>query len=216
MIEIVDPTRDNPMKKIFAIFCAIILMPTLNCHAWVGGPFSNNSFFGENGDDGVYEASASGVNGIGLFRFVVGNDFQGSQDISTAPTTVIIRDFFGNIVGQFTTLGINSGNTVIGGFGTTSNVWFVRGVSYSGSTQGSVNSVSGRVIGVANAGDSTNSLLLSSGFKANLQNTGRSLPVSSFVGSGRGTINGGAGVTPIRFRFTVLGSKVSSSILFGI
>ena len=76
-------TRET-MKKLFALFCAICLMPSFSAHAWIGGPFSNNSFFGENGDDGVYEAvgfPTSGVsNGVGIFRWAVANNVVGITD----------------------------------------------------------------------------------------------------------------------------------------
>ncbi|MEM9017565.1 MAG: hypothetical protein AAGC68_11170, partial [Verrucomicrobiota bacterium] len=122
------------MKQLFAIFCAIILMPMFSASAWIGGPFSNNSYFGENGDDGVYEAVASATNALGLFRIVVGNSFAGSQEIATEGSSTVVTDIFGNVVAVINTPGIASGNIVIGGFGTASNLWFYEGVSYTGTT----------------------------------------------------------------------------------
>ena len=61
------------MKKAFAVFSALILMPGLNAHAWVGGPWSNDSYQ-HNGDDGVYEAVATATNGIGIYRWGVSNN----------------------------------------------------------------------------------------------------------------------------------------------
>lgn len=202
------------MKKTFAVFCALFLMPMFSAQAWIGGPFSNNSFFGESGDDGVYEATATTKNGIGLYRIVVGNDFEGSQEIVTAPSRVPLTDGQGNLIGFIDTVGVNSGNVIIGAFGQASNLWFIEGVSYSGRTTGTVNSVSGAVVAVATAQDSTSTLLLSSAFRARILGTGRSLPVSSFVGRGRGSVAGGA--TPLTFRFSVFGSKVSNDIFFGL
>ena len=204
------------MKKIFAIFCAVFLLPTLNVHAWVGGPFSNNNYFGENGDDGVYEASASAINGIGLFRFAVGNNFPGTTDIDTGVAFVPITDIFGNIVAIIPFFPVNSGNLTFGGFGQDSNIWFIRGVSYSGQTNGTVNSVTGTVAAVATAnGPSTGSAVLNSGFRASLVKTGPTLPVASFRGAGRGAVIPQTGATPQNFRFSVFGTRVSSQILFG-
>ncbi len=72
------------MKKIFALFCAVFLMPTFSAQAWIGGPFSNNSFFEPAGTDGVYEATATALNGIGSIAFSVGNEFQGAGAQSSA------------------------------------------------------------------------------------------------------------------------------------
>lgn len=60
------------MKKVFAVFCALILMPSLNAHAWAGGPWSNNNVT-TTGDDGVYEAVAVATNGTGIYRWGVLN-----------------------------------------------------------------------------------------------------------------------------------------------
>ena len=204
------------MKKFFAIFCALVLLPTLNVHAWVGGPFSNNNYFGENGDDGIYEASASGINGIGLFRFVVGNNFPGTTDLQTGATQVPITDSAGNVVAIVPAFPLNSGNLIFGGFGQASNLWFLRGVSYTGQTTGTVNSVTGLVAAVATAnGPNTGTALVDSGFRARILKTGRTLPVSSFSGSGRGAITPATGETPQNFRFSVFGTRVSNQILFG-
>lgn len=203
------------MKKIFAIFCAVVLLPSFTVQAWVGGPFSNNNYFGENGDDGVYEASASAINGIGLFRFAVGNNFAGVTDFATSTLNVPVFDDDGNVVVVVTTVGINSGNTIFSGFGQDSNIWFLQGISYTGQTNGTVNSVTGTVAAVATATDPT-TFTLNSGFKAALLKTGPTLPVSSFEGTGRGAIIAGFGSTPQPFRFTVFGTKVSSQILTGI
>jgi hypothetical protein len=111
---------------------------------------------------------------------------------------------------------VNSGNLVFGGFGQDSNIWFFRGVSYTGQTNGTVNSVSGSVAAVATAnGPATGTALISSGFRAKLVKTGRTLPVASFRGTGRGTIISATGETPESFRFSVFGTRVSTQILFG-
>lgn len=200
------------MKKLFAIFCSICLMPTFSAQAWIGGPFSNNTFFEPNGDDGVYEATASAVNGIGIYRFAVGNGFRGVAPegvTASVPNQVVFPP--GTIV---TIPGINSGNVVIGAWGNGfTNVWFYEGVQYFGITLGTVNSLRGQVIGMAtardNAGQGTNSL--ASAFKANLQRDNRFVAATPFQGVGQAHLSAGT-----RFRFTVLGSKVSNDLLFGL
>lgn len=200
------------MKKLFTVFCAVCLMPTFSAQAWIGGPFSNNSFFGENGDDGVYEAAATAVNGIGLYRIVVGNDFNGvnPQGVlasvpaqTTAPPGVLI-----------TVPGIASGNVVIGAYGSTfSNVWYHEGVFYAGITLGTASSVMGVVQGFGEARNlrGLGPVLLSSAFTANFQGTGKFLPARSFNGFGEGRIGAG-----LPFMFSVFGSKVSSRITLGL
>ncbi|MDF1823290.1 MAG: hypothetical protein P1U68_01535 [Verrucomicrobiales bacterium] len=202
------------MKQLFALFCALVLLPSFSAHAWIGGPFSNNTFFGENGDDGVYSASASGPNAIGLFRFTVANNFAGSQEIATDATETVIYDVFGVPITTITTPGINSGNLAIGGFGSTTNIWFVEGVSYTGSTLGNVDSVSGAVFAVGTASDGAGTAALSSAFQGALNRSGQFLPSSSFTGVGEGAIDDGTTIS--FFGFTVFGSKVSDSILFGL
>lgn len=60
------------MKQVFAVFCIIILMPSMSAHAWVGGPWSNNNA-APGGDDGTYEAVATATNGMGMYRWGVKN-----------------------------------------------------------------------------------------------------------------------------------------------
>tara|TARA_B110000305_G_C19250703_1_gene544603 strand:+ start:284 stop:688 length:405 start_codon:yes stop_codon:yes gene_type:complete len=103
------------MKNIIAIFCTLFLAPTSHSYAWIGGPFSNNSYFGESGDDGVYEAIATGPNAIGIFRIVVANEFGGSQDLNTGLTRLPGATATGG--GGIAVPAINSGNIFIGGFG---------------------------------------------------------------------------------------------------
>lgn len=208
------------MKQLLALFCALVLMPSFSAHAWIGGPFSNNTYFGENGDDGVYSASASGPNAIGLFRFSVGNNFQGSGDIVTAEVETVVFDIFGDPATSIITPGFNSGNTTIGGFGTASNVWFFEGISYRGSTLGNVDSVSGSVFAVASASSGTEAgaPTLSSAFQGALVSSGEFLPATGFTGVGEGsaTVTEGMVETTTDFGFTVFGTKVSDSIFFGL
>lgn len=188
------------MKKIFAVFCAVVLMPSFSAHAWIGGPFSNNSFFGEAGDDGVYEAAASALNGIGLYRIVVGNTYEGI-----------------NPAGVTTSSQVASGNVVIGAyepnFTTFSNVWFYEGVFYAGVTLGTASSVMGTVTAFAEALDDRGMgfNILSSSFIAHFQGTGRFLPARVFSGRGLAQLTGDD-----PFEFGVYGSKVSHTINLGL
>lgn len=75
------------MKQVFAIFCAVILMPGLNAHAWVGGPWSNNNS-SPNGDDGVYEAVATTTNGMGIYRWGVFNQHLAFNNNSQNSTNI--------------------------------------------------------------------------------------------------------------------------------
>ncbi len=200
------------MKKIFTVFCAICLMPTFSAQAWIGGPFSNNSFFGEDGDDGVYEAAASAFNGIGLYRIVVGNDFDGVNPKgvnASVPSQIPVPG-----INTVTVPGISSGNVVIGAYGSSfSNVWYYEGVFYAGVTLGTASSVMGTVNAFAEARDQRGFGLntLSSSFIANFQGTGKFLPARVFSGSGQGQIGAN-----LPFEFGVYGSKVSSRITLGL
>jgi hypothetical protein len=204
------------MKKIFAAFCAIVLMPSFSAQAWIGGPFSNNSFFEPAGTDGVYEASATTLNGIGLFRFSVGNEFQGvnnNQVTTTVPGDNVVDTSSLNPV-VITTPGIASGNAIIGAWGNVfTNFWYYRGVQYVGRTNGTVNATLGKVIAFAtsrdNLGQGTN--VITTAFSANLVNTGEFIAATTFIGVGRAFTSQGQ-----RFRFTVMGSKVSNNIFLGL
>ncbi len=199
------------MKNILAVFCALILAPTFNTYAWIGGPFSNNSYFGESGDDGVYEGIATGPNAIGIFRITVANDFAGSQDLDTGLTTLP------GTTAAIPVPAINSGNIFIGGFGLNeapaSNIWFYEGVSYFGRTSGTVNSALGIVSAVANADErSGGGGVVDSAFQGILTKGGDLLPSSSFSGVGEASET----TSGVDFTFTIFGSKVSSQITFGL
>lgn len=200
------------MKKIFAVFCAVVLMPTFSAHAWIGGPFSNNTFFSEDGDDGVYEAAATARNGIGLYRIVVGNDFEGvnPQGVNAsvpAPAGV-------NAVITIQVPGISSGNVVVGAFGNSfSNVWFFEGVFYAGITLGTASSVRGTVTAFAEARNNRGlgASVLSSSFVAKFEGSGGFIPARVFSGAGTAQLG-----TQDPFRFGVYGSKVSNRITLGL
>jgi hypothetical protein len=142
------------MKKIFTLFCAICLLPNFSAYAWIGGPFSGNSFFGAGGDDGVYEAAATAVNGIGLFRIVVGNEFNGVNPTGVQ-SSGSSQQQGGLLATTFEVTGVQSGNVVIGSYASgASNVWFFEGLFYSGRTYGTASSTLGIVQGIAEAGSS--------------------------------------------------------------
>lgn len=217
------------MKNIIAVFCALIIAPTLNTYAWVGGPFSNNSYFSQSGDDGVYEAIATGPNAIGIYRITVANDFGGSQTQGTGQIVppgagAINVNGNGNVVNIPTTSGVNSGNIFIGGFGfeegPASNIWFYQGVGYFGRAIGTVNSTLSRVTALGNAKlrganfAATTGPQINSSFTATLNSSIEFLPAAAFSGVGTAGTQGLA--TNSTFTFTVLGSKVSSAIRFGL
>ncbi len=176
------------MKKIFALFCAVCLMPGFSAQAWIGGPFSGNSFFQAEDNDGVYEATASTLNGMGVYRFAVGND----NGTNLNPVNVNL----GSMLPGYT------------------NIWYYQGVQYFGSTIGTINSMSGRVIAMGTANDAmglgTNSFV--SAFKARLLHESKFIAATPFVGVGEANITTALGPGPI-FKFTVLGSKVSYKLL---
>jgi len=131
------------MKKAFAIFCAVILMPGLNAQAWVGGPFSNNNPL-PNGDDGIYEAVATMSNGTGIYRWAVRNQsarpaIGGAGGGGGAPQPIDSNINFGGLLNA-----------------SSSNVWYYQGITYYGMAFGMVNSAAGIVTVVANATEITN------------------------------------------------------------
>ncbi len=205
------------MKKCFALFCALCLLPSFSVQAWVGGPFSNNSFFDEVGDDGVYEIVATAANGIGLYRIVVGNNFPGVNPSGVQASVPSQIPNTGTILtNPIVVPGLNSGNIFFGGLGSNqSNIWVFRGVSYFGNVIGTVNSAQGIAVGVGTAFTGANQTgnRLSSFFRARMTGNGRLLPVRNLSGTGRLSIS----TLPGRnFLFTVFGSKVSDEILFGL
>lgn len=205
------------MNKLIAVFCAFCLAPTFSSHAWIGGPFGNNTFFGEEGDDGVYEAVAVPIgkakNGIGIFRWGVTNQFQGLSPQFT--TTVVFTQPTGGTSGFIVPV---SGNVAFGGVSRYTHTWFISGIYYRGFAEGTVNSGLGLIsaIGAAQsaAGLSGINESISSGFRARFTDSGNGIPVRRFEGRGRA---GTTGTAATNFRFTVFGSKVSSAVqYFGV
>lgn len=204
------------MKKLFALFCAVCLMPAFSAQAWIGGPFSNNSFFTPAGTDGVYEATATAMNGIGIYRFTVGNEFQGvnPQGVQASVPSEKPNTGTGLIPQTIDVPGIASGNIVIGGIGNTfTSIWYFRGVQYFGITLGSVSSVTGKVVAMSAGRNNqgTGGRTLNTTFKATIATSGAFIASTPFMGIGRGGTSNG-----VRFRFTVMGSKVSNKITFGL
>ncbi|MEM1441577.1 MAG: hypothetical protein AAGF67_04510 [Verrucomicrobiota bacterium] len=200
------------MKKIFAIFCAVVLMPHFSAQAWIGGPFSNNNHFGATGDDGVYEAVGTTTNGIGLYRLVVGNAFPGVNPAGVQSSVPSQQPNTGN-VNPLIVPGISSGNIFFGGLGNSNNmIWYFEGVAYLGvNTIGTVNSVQGIAVAVGSA--TTNGVTLSSGWEAVLASSGNFLPARAFSGTGEFRLSSDPNTA---ISFTVFGNKVSSEILFGL
>ncbi len=198
------------MKKIFAILAALTLTPTFQANAWIGGPFSGNTYFGERGDDGVYEAIATTTNGIGIFRITVGNEFEGAPDgVNTESVTLLDED--GDP--EFITPPISSGNLFIGAFGGATAAWYIEGVAYFGVTRGTVNSAQGTVIAISSA-SSNDGTTISASFQGRVNSNSQFIPATGFEASGEGTITDAAGDTTT-FPFTVIGTKVSGNIFFG-
>ncbi|MCB1089516.1 MAG: hypothetical protein KDM63_20930, partial [Verrucomicrobiae bacterium] len=55
----------HAMKQAFGIFAALVLVPSLQVQAWVGGPWGHESYQA-NGDDGVYEAVGTLTDGTAM------------------------------------------------------------------------------------------------------------------------------------------------------
>lgn len=199
-------------------------MPSFSSYAWIGGPFSNNTYFGEDGDDGVYEAVAIPTNGgfsrngIGMFRWGVANDSAFTDDATTS-VSVALFDDQGNVIQSFVDVRPIASNIYFGGTGQISHTWFIEGVSYRGNCDGTANSGVNTItcVGTASNPQDTNEYI-SSQFRASFENGGNGVPVSRFSGRGRGqTADVFAGVfgndfEPTSFRFAVFGSKVSTFV----
>ena len=131
------------MKKFFAIFTAVILMPSSQIMAWTGGPFSNDNAL-PGGDDGIYEAVATMSNGVGLFRFGVRNNGVSSQAFAGGGggggATTTTQSASSNV--QFNAGLLNAYS---------SNIWYYKGISYYGTCFGMANSKLGIVSAVGNA-----------------------------------------------------------------
>jgi hypothetical protein len=214
------------MKKTFAAFCAIFLMPSFSAQAWIGGPFSNNAFFGVDGDDGVYEAVAYPIankspsrptvkNGIGTFRWAVTNTKSFTDDVTTSVVTTVFDDQ-GNIAFTFVDVRPLTSNVYFGGVGQVAHTWFIEGVAYRGNCEGSVNSGLGSISCIGQASNVENtSQTVSSSFRAKFDGSGQGLPVSRFSGKGRGSaVNLLDPTATVPFRFMVFGSRVTNTITY--
>lgn len=207
------------MKKLFSIFCAICLVPSFSAHAWVGGPFGNNNYFGEDGDDGVYESVAIPIgkarNGIGIYRWGVTNNFPGLDPQNTTTFTFSSGSGFDTF-----TVPVSS-NVMFSGVSLFTHTWFLNGVYYRGFCEGTVNSGLGIIscIGAARSAAGLSGVFesISSGFRAFYTNKGDGIPVRRFEGRGRArTHDGNTGLTT-DFRFAVFGSRVANGVeYFGL
>lgn len=115
------------MKQAFGIFAALVLMPSFQVHAWLGGPWSNDTYQ-TNGDDGIYEAVATTSNGVGMYRWAVTNQAAGASN-QPNPNPGVLNPAGGS-------------NVEFGGLNGTvsSNVWYYKGLVYYGRCFGIVNS----------------------------------------------------------------------------
>lgn len=122
------------MKQAFGIFAALLLVPSLQVQAWVGGPWGNNSYQA-NGDDGIYEAIATMTNGVGMYRWAVFNENPGG-----VPSV-------GNMAG------FQTSNVDFGGLpgSVQPHIWYYKGIVYYGRCFGMVNSALGVVSVTGNA-----------------------------------------------------------------
>ena len=128
------------MKKFFAIFTAVVLMPASHTMAgWRGGPFSNNNAI-PSGDDGVYEAIAIMENGTGLYRFGVRNN---------GVSTQVAAGFGGGAGAPVDSSNVQFNAGLLSAF--SSNVWYYKGITYYGVTWGIANSDMGIVAATGNA-----------------------------------------------------------------
>jgi hypothetical protein len=204
------------MKKIFAIFCALCLMPGFSAQAWIGGPFGNNTYFGEEGDDGVYEAVAVPIgrarNGVGIYRWGVTNNFPGLDPTNTTTFT------FGSSTGTDDFVVPVSGNVMFGGVSLFTHSWFLNGVYYRGFCDGTVNSGLGTIscIGAARSAAGLSGILesVSSGFRAQFSDRSNGIPIRRFEGAGRARTHVDSTGEVADFRFTVFGSKVANGVSY--
>lgn len=125
------------MKQIIGIFSALVLVPSMQVQAWVGGPWSNDSYQ-ENGDDGVYEAIGTLTDGTAMYRWAVQNENPGGVSM---------------VGGQAN--GAQTSNVDFGGLigAQSPHVIWYRGVIYYGRCFGIVNSNMKSVLVSGNASD---------------------------------------------------------------
>lgn len=125
------------MKQAFGIFLAILVMPAFQVQAWIGGPFSNDSYQ-SNGDDGVYEAIGTMTDGTAMYRWAVNNENAGGVAMTGGQAN-----------------GAQTSNVQFGGLIGSQNphiIWY-RGIVYYGRCFGIVNSHMKLVSVTGNASD---------------------------------------------------------------
>lgn len=124
------------MKQVIGIFAALVLVPSMQTQAWVGGPWGNDSYQ-SNGDDGIYEAVGTMVDGTAMYRWAVQNEEAGGDlysDTGLAAPGATSNVSFGGLVGAYST----------------HVVWY-RGLIYYGRCFGLVNSHMNKVLVTGNA-----------------------------------------------------------------
>ena len=106
------------MKKFAAALTFLsVLFQSTSAMAWVGGPYSNNTFDGKSG--GVFQGTMTMKNGSGMFRFATGSEPFNSPNAES----VVFHEglvFYGDCFGQVDfhakrVSGITNGNTTLGG-----------------------------------------------------------------------------------------------------
>jgi len=135
------------MKKFFAIFLALTVVPTFNTYAWVGGPFDGNNLTPE-GDDGIYEAVAipRTGNGLGMYRFGVNNRNPGGTAFTNGQVGGTANVQFGGQFGAYN-----------------QHVWYFNGQAYYGVCFGSVNSAVGGLVSCTGSASTINSTINDTG-----------------------------------------------------
>lgn len=173
------------MKKAFAVFCALVLMPGLNAQAWVGGPWSNNNLE-PSGDDGVYEAVATATNGLGLYRWGVKNS-EGSLEFNNGSFAASNLWYYKGVAYYGMCFGIvnsDMGIVSVVGNGTTD---LLKSSTTVDADTGTVITVTIGILGPAAATPSGNVAYTNSAFTAKITSKH---PVKRFKGKGTASFNG--------------------------
>lgn len=125
------------MKQAFGIFAALILVPSMQVQAWIGGPWSNDSYQ-PNGDDGIYEAIGTLTDGTAMYRWAVFNENPGGTAMvgGQANGALTSNVDFGGLVGA-----------------QSPHIIWYRGLIYYGRCFGIVNSNMKTVMVTGNASD---------------------------------------------------------------
>lgn len=131
------------MKQIIGIFSALVLVPSMQVQAWIGGPWGNESYQA-NGDDGVYEAIGTMTDGTAMYRWSVFNENPGGAALGGG------GGLFGG-GGSGVTSNVQFGG--LSGAASSHVIWY-RGLIYYGRCFGLVNSHLKQIMVTGNATDS--------------------------------------------------------------